>query len=90
MLYQKLRSFLEAVLEEDRAQDLIEYTLLLGFLALVSASLMLQSGNGLQGIWMSASSTIAVANPSGSDTTPTPTPPPGGGGGGDNSHQGDH
>jgi Flp pilus assembly pilin Flp len=75
MLYGKLKRFLE----EDRAQDLIEYTLLMAFLALVSVGLMSQAGTGIQGIWSGASSTIAVANTGGPDT-PVTNPPSGGGG----------
>jgi Flp pilus assembly pilin Flp len=83
MLYRKLKRFLG----EDRAQDLIEYSLLIAFVGLVSVGLMSQAGGGVQGIWSGASSTIAVANGGSPDTT---TPPPGnGGGGGDGHHHGD-
>ena len=86
MPYKVLRKFFR----EDRAQDLIEYTLLLGFVALVSAGLMAQSGLGLQGIWGGASSTIALANGGSPDTSTTP-PPSGGGGSGSGDHgHGDH
>ena len=77
MFYLKLRRFLEG----ERAQDLIEYTLLIAFVALVAVGLMSQVGNGLQGLWGSASGTIAVANASGPGPAPT-IPPRGGGGGG--------
>ena len=58
MFYHRIKRFLE----EDRAQDLIEYTLLLGFVALVSAGLMAQTGIGIQGIWSTSNSTLVQAN----------------------------
>ncbi|HXB70489.1 MAG TPA: Flp family type IVb pilin [Candidatus Acidoferrales bacterium] len=79
MFYLRLRRFLEA----ERAQDLIEYTLLIAFVALVAVGLMSQVGNGLQGLWGSATSTMAVANASGPGPVATnPTLPGGGDGGG--------
>ena len=78
---------LKRLLQEERAQDLIEYTLLIAFVALVSVGLMSQAGSGLQGIWSGAGSTIAVANGNPAAATVT-TPPTGGGGGGGN--HGDH
>jgi len=47
---------------EDRGQDLIEYTLLLAFVALSSAALYLGAGEGVQGIWSHGKSTLQVAN----------------------------
>jgi len=79
MLFRKLRRFLE----DEQAQDLIEYTLLLGFVALVAAGLMSQAGYGVQGIWGTANSTIAQANSSG------PTGSQGGGGSGGGHGDGD-
>jgi Flp pilus assembly pilin Flp len=65
--------------KEDRAQDLIEYTLLIGFLALGVVGFFAGSGTSVTGIWSSASSTIAVANgssgPSVSATNPNPGDP---------------
>ena len=75
MFYRKLRRFLE----EERAQDLIEYTLLLAFVALVSAGLMSQAGSSLLSTWGGASSTIAVANGSGPAAAVTSPPASGGG-----------
>jgi len=76
MLYHKLRRFLK----DEQAQDLIEYTLLLGFVALVAVGLMSQAGYGVQGIWGTANSTIAQAN-----SSPV-TNQGGGGSGGDGGH----
>lgn len=43
-------------------QDLIEYTLLLAFVALATAALFLSSGSSVTGIWTSANSQVAAAN----------------------------
>jgi Flp pilus assembly pilin Flp len=48
--------------QDESGQDLIEYTLLLAFVALASASLFLSAGNSIQGIWSSASSQLVAAN----------------------------
>jgi Flp pilus assembly pilin Flp len=45
-------------LREDRAQDLIEYTLILAFVALSSAGLYMGSGQGVQKIWVKANATL--------------------------------
>ena len=44
-------------------QDLIEYTLLMAFVALASAALFLGAGGSIRGIWSSANHTFAAANP---------------------------
>ena len=51
---------------EDQGQDLIEYTLLLAFLALASAALFIGSGGSVSGIWSSTNSQLAAANTSAS------------------------
>ena len=48
--------------QDESGQDLIEYTLLLAFIALASASLYLSAGNSVQGIWSNASSQLVAAN----------------------------
>jgi len=48
--------------QDESGQDLIEYTLLLAFVALASASLFLSTGNSIQGIWSSSSSQLVAAN----------------------------
>ena len=47
---------------DESGQDLIEYTLLMAFIALASASLYLSAGNSVQGIWSNASSQLVAAN----------------------------
>ena len=48
--------------QDESGQDLIEYTLLLAFIALASASLYTSAGNSVQGIWSTASSQLVTAN----------------------------
>jgi len=48
--------------QDESGQDLIEYTLLLAFIALASASLYLSAGNSVQGIWSQTSSQLVAAN----------------------------
>lgn len=45
----------------ESGQDLIEYTLLLAFVALASAALFLGSGGSVKGIWTVANSTLSKA-----------------------------
>ena len=53
-----LRSFWK----NDEGQDLIEYTLLLAFVALVAAGLFIQAGNVTAGIWSTANTMLTTAN----------------------------
>ena len=72
---------------DDRGQDLIEYTLLMAFLALAVVGLFAGTGGSVAGIWSSAGTTIAVANGAQPGTV---TAAPGGGGGSGGDHGGDH
>jgi Flp pilus assembly pilin Flp len=49
---------------EDTGQDLIEYTLLMAFVALASAALFIGAGNSIKGIWVTTNSKLAAANTS--------------------------
>lgn len=40
-----------ALIRDERGQDLIEYTLLLGFVALGSAALFVGAGGSIGGVW---------------------------------------
>ena len=53
-------------LRDETGQDLIEYTLLLAFVALSSAALFANAGRSVKGIWSTANSTLAAANVSAS------------------------
>jgi Flp pilus assembly pilin Flp len=49
-------------LRDEQGQDLIEYTLLLAFVALSSAAIFLGVGSGVQGIWSTTNSQLTAAN----------------------------
>ena len=51
---------------DEQGQDLIEYTLLLAFVALASAALFIGAGNSVSGIWSVTNSQLVVANTSAS------------------------
>ena len=53
-------------LRDEQGQDLIEYTLLLAFVALASAALFIGAGNSVAGIWSVTNSRLVVANASAS------------------------
>ena len=47
---------------EEQGQDLIEYTLLMAFVALASAALFLGAGGSIKGIWTVTNSQLTAAN----------------------------
>ena len=51
---------------DDQGQDLIEYTLLMAFVALASAALFLGAGGSIKGIWTTSNSQLEAANASAS------------------------
>jgi Flp pilus assembly pilin Flp len=53
-------------LRDEQGQDLIEYTLLLAFVAMASAALFIGAGNSVAGIWSVTNSRLVVANTSAS------------------------
>jgi Flp pilus assembly pilin Flp len=55
-------TFLRNFWHEDKGQDLIEYTLLMAFVALASAALFLGAGGSIAGIWSQTSTNLASAN----------------------------
>ena len=44
-------TFLRNIWNDEQGQDLIEYTLLMAFVALASAALFLGAGGSIKGIW---------------------------------------
>jgi Flp pilus assembly pilin Flp len=48
-------------LENEQGQDLIEYTLLIAFVALASAALFIGAGNSVSKIWNTTNATIVNA-----------------------------
>lgn len=49
-------------LHNDQGQDLIEYTLLMAFVALASAALFIGAGGSISGIWSTTNSQLTAAN----------------------------
>jgi Flp pilus assembly pilin Flp len=55
-------TFLMNFINDEQGQDLIEYTLLMAFVALASAALFLGAGGSISGIWSTSNSQLASAN----------------------------
>jgi Flp pilus assembly pilin Flp len=55
-------TFLRNLWNDDQGQDLIEYTLLLAFVALASAALFIGAGGSIKGIWTATNSQLTAAN----------------------------
>jgi len=51
-------NILKSFLRDDQGQDLIEYTLLLAFVALASAALFISAGASVNTIWTVANSNL--------------------------------
>jgi Flp pilus assembly pilin Flp len=56
-----MTNFLLNLWMDDQGQDLIEYTLLIAFVALGSAALFLSSGTSVSSIWSSANLQLSTA-----------------------------
>jgi Flp pilus assembly pilin Flp len=52
---------LKRFLSDEQGQDLIEYTLLIAFIALASASIFVSAGGSVSAIWGSASTQLSNA-----------------------------
>ena len=55
-------TFLRNFWSEEEGQDLIEYTLLMAFVALASAALFIGAGASVKGIWSTTNSQLTAAN----------------------------
>jgi len=55
-------TFLRNLWKDEQGQDLIEYTLLMAFVALASAALFLGAGGSIKGIWMTTNNQLVQAN----------------------------
>jgi Flp pilus assembly pilin Flp len=53
---------LQRFLKDEQGQDLIEYTLLMAFIALASAAIFTSAGGSISGIWASTSTQLVAAN----------------------------
>ena len=59
-------TLLKHLCNDETGQDLIEYTLLMAFVALASAALFIGAGKSIQGIWTATNSQLSAANASAS------------------------
>jgi Flp pilus assembly pilin Flp len=57
-----MKNFINSFLRDEQGQDLIEYTLLLAFVALASAALFIGAGNSVKGIWAITNTQLSAAN----------------------------
>lgn len=55
-------TFIKGLCREEQGQDLIEYTLLMAFVALASAALFIGAGGSVKGIWSTTNSQLTAAN----------------------------
>ncbi len=56
-----MKNILMRFVKDEQGQDLIEYTLLMAFVALASAAIFTQVGGSVNTIWKSASTQLAAA-----------------------------
>ena len=54
--------FITKFIRDEQGQDLIEYTLLMAFVALASAALFIGAGGSINGIWTVTNTQLATAN----------------------------
>ena len=65
-IYTRTMLLLKRFCNDESGQDLIEYTLLMAFVALASAALFIGAGGSIQGIWTATNSQLSAANASAS------------------------
>jgi Flp pilus assembly pilin Flp len=56
-----MNQLLKTFFADDQGQDLIEYTLLMAFVALASAALFIGAGGSINQIWTTANTQLANA-----------------------------
>ena len=61
-----MKLFIQRFLHEEEGQDLIEYTLLMAFIALASAAIFINAGSSVATIWNNASTQLGSAAGAGS------------------------
>lgn len=57
-----MHAFIRDFLANDQGQDLIEYTLLMAFVAIASAGLFIGAGGDVKGIWSVTNNELTKAN----------------------------
>ena len=56
-----MKNMMMRFVKDEQGQDLIEYTLLMAFVALASAAIFINAGNSIKTIWTSASTQLVNA-----------------------------
>lgn len=56
-----MKNMIMNFLKDEEGQDLIEYTLLMAFIALASAAIFINAGASVNSIWKSASNQLSNA-----------------------------
>jgi Flp pilus assembly pilin Flp len=56
-----MKNFVMKFVREESGQDLIEYTLLMAFIALASAAIFISAGGSVTTIWSNASNNLSTA-----------------------------
>lgn len=56
-----MKNFIRNFWREESGQDLIEYTLLMAFIALASAAVFISAGGSVSAIWQTGSNQLANA-----------------------------
>ena len=56
-----IQTIIKAFQQDETGQDLVEYSLLLGFLALGSLALLSSAGTSVKSIWTSISTNLTTA-----------------------------
>ena len=59
-----MTTFVNGFLNDEQGQDLIEYTLLMAFIALASAAIFIGAGSSIKGIWGASNTQLTAANTS--------------------------
>ena len=59
-------TYLRSFWKDEQGQDLIEYSLLMAFVALASAALFIGTGGTIKGIWSTMNVQLVAANGAGS------------------------
>jgi Flp pilus assembly pilin Flp len=57
-----MKNMMMRFIKEEEGQDLIEYTLLMAFVALASAAIFIGAGNSMKTIWNNANATLVNAS----------------------------
>jgi Flp pilus assembly pilin Flp len=60
--YARRKRMLKRFILDEGGQDLVEYTLLMAFVALAAAAIFIAAGQSITGIWSKANSQLKKAN----------------------------